>query len=272
MVNYLDEILKKPIYIIGLLASIFLLGWILMSSMSNKSISYVDELSGTSSGDSGMFVNFVFILIFIACVVFGLKYIGIDLVAKLQSVFQTASVLPETTIEVQPTKNSILPNIANGTFGKRKQVFNVNGNYYNYENARALCKAYGAELATYSQVEDAYKDGGEWCNYGWSEGQMALFPTQQSSFDKLQSIKGHEHDCGRVGVNGGYIANPNVQYGVNCYGVKPNIKAEEEYLMNNTTPYPITQEDIEFQKKVDAMKTRLNEILISPFNYSSWNK
>jgi hypothetical protein len=54
--------------------------------------------------------------------------------------------------------------------------------------------------------------------------------------------------------------------------VKPNIKAEEEYLMNNTTPYPITQEDIEFQKKVDAMKTRLNEILISPFNYSSWNK
>jgi hypothetical protein len=31
---------------------------------------------------------------------------------------------------------------------------------------------------------------------------MALFPTQKETWDKLQKIKGHEHDCGRPGING----------------------------------------------------------------------
>ena len=38
--------------------------------------------------------------------------------------------------------------------------------------------------------------------------QMALYPTQKKTYNKLQTIKGHEHDCGRPGINGGYIANP----------------------------------------------------------------
>ena len=58
------------------------------------------------------------------------------------------------------------------------QVFNVPGNQYGYEDAKAVCSAYGARLAKYGELEDAYKKGGEWCNYGWSDGQMALFPTQ----------------------------------------------------------------------------------------------
>ena len=63
---------------------------------------------------------------------------------------------------------------------------------------------------------------------GWSDGQMALFPTQQKTFDNLQKIEGHENDCGRPGVNGGFMANPNIRFGVNCYGNKPKIKEEEE--------------------------------------------
>ena len=31
----------------------------------------------------------------------------------------------------------------------------------------------------------------------------------------MQKIEGHEHDCGRPGVNGGYIANPNVNFSRN---------------------------------------------------------
>ena len=60
-----------------------------------------------------------------------------------------------------------------------EQVFNIPSNSYTYTDAVALCKAYGAKLANYKQIEDAYKNGGEWCNYGWSDDQMALFPTQQ---------------------------------------------------------------------------------------------
>ena len=152
----------------------------------------------------------------------------------------------------------------------KKQVFNIPGNYYNYENAKALCNAYGSDLATYDQIENAYKNGAEWCNYGWSADQMALFPTQQKTYDHLQTIKGHEHDCGRPGINGGYIANPNVRFGANCYGHKPKITEQEEQLMNISTPYPQSAEDIAFQKRVDFWKQQVDNILVSPFNYKTW--
>ena len=154
----------------------------------------------------------------------------------------------------------------------RPQVFNVPGNYYGYEDAKTLCKAYGSRLATYSEVEDSYNKGGEWCNYGWSDGQMALFPTQKTTFNNLQKIPGHEQDCGRPGVNGGYMANPHIKYGVNCFGYKPKITTEEEEMMQNTTPYPKTEKDILFEKRVDYWKTKLNDILVSPFNYNSWSR
>jgi hypothetical protein len=53
----------------------------------------------------------------------------------------------------------------------------------------------------------------------------------------LQKIKGHEHDCGRPGVNGGYIANPLVKFGVNCYGNKRKINTGREYLKRRNTGF-----------------------------------
>ena len=153
-----------------------------------------------------------------------------------------------------------------------EQVFNIPGNYYGYEDAKTLCTAYGARLANYQEVEDAYNKGGEWCNYGWSDGQMALFPTQTTTYNNLQKIKGHEHDCGRPGVNGGYMANPHLKFGVNCYGYKPKINQEEEQLMQATSPYPKTEKDILFEKRVDYWKSKLGDILVSPFNYNTWSK
>jgi hypothetical protein len=154
----------------------------------------------------------------------------------------------------------------------RKQVFNIPGNNYTYDDAKAVCKSYGAELATYSQIEESYQHGSEWCNYGWSDGQMALYPTQQKTFDNLQKIKGHENNCGRPGINGGYMKNPNIKYGINCYGYKPKMTPEEEIIMENTTPYPLTKEDIAFQAKVDYWKNHISEILVSPFNYKNWGQ
>ena len=151
------------------------------------------------------------------------------------------------------------------------QVFNIPGNEYTYEQSKALCKAYGSKLASYTQIEDAYKSGAEWCNYGWSENQMALYPTQKTTWHKLQKIRGHKHDCGRPGVNGGFIKNKNVRFGVNCYGNKPQITEEEQKLMNNATPYPLTPEDRKINKLVKKYKKNLSSILVSPFNYTSWN-
>ena len=101
---------------------------------------------------------------------------------------------------------------------------------------------------------------------------MALFPTQKQTFENLKGIKGHEHDCGRPGINGGYIANPEVKFGVNCFGYKPPITSEEEEMMQNVSPYPKTEKDVEMEKKVDFWKTQIDDILVSPFNYNTWSR
>jgi hypothetical protein len=155
---------------------------------------------------------------------------------------------------------------------KQDEVYHISDNVYNYDDAKAICKAYDSELATYSQVENAYKNGGEWCGYGWSKDQMALYPTQKKTWNKLQDVEGHEHDCGRPGINGGYIKNPNVRFGVNCYGKKPDATQEEKELMNGSNEYPLSESDINQRKLVKYYKTKLDEILISPFNKKRWSR
>ncbi len=153
-----------------------------------------------------------------------------------------------------------------------KQVFNIPDNAYTYDDAKSLCKAFGAELADYEQIENAYNNGGEWCNYGWSKNQLALYPTQLSTYNNLQSIEGHQHDCGRPGINGGYIDNQNIRFGVNCYGIKPPITTEDEERMQNVTPYPKNQQEVEMEQQVSQWKNRLSEIIVSPFNYNQWQE
>ena len=153
-----------------------------------------------------------------------------------------------------------------------KQVFNIPNNKYTYSNAKALCKAYNADLATFDQVETAYKNGAEWCNFGWSADQMALYPTQKETYKRLQKIEGHEHDCGRPGINGGYIDNPDAQFGVNCFGYKPSINSDEQDNLARGQVYPKTKEDVNMEKQVEHWKKNIQNILISPFNHDNWSK
>ena len=154
----------------------------------------------------------------------------------------------------------------------RSEVFNVANDTFTYQDAQAVCQAYGARLATYQEIEDAYKNGADWCNYGWSDGQNAFFPTQMSTYNQLQKTPGHEHDCGRPGINGGYIANPKVRYGVNCYGYKPDITPAEQLEMNNLLEVPMTKDEKNFEKKIEMYRTKLPQIMVSPFNNSSWSQ
>jgi hypothetical protein len=39
-----------------------------------------------------------------------------------------------------------------------------------------------------------------------------------------------------------------------------------------STPYPKTEADILFDKKVEYYKKNLNNILVAPFNHDSWNR
>ena len=272
-VNYYNKfnnfILNPIVFIIIIL--IIVAYFAFSSSLGNSDSEGFSSITGNdSSGEQIMGIIIVVVLAILIIINAVQYFFSISVTAYLTDLFTNQ---PKIDIVVDQNTNSDgYPSPAPVPEIKfKKQVFNIPGNYYNYTNAKALCQAYGANLATYQQLEDTYRNGGEWCNYGWSDGQMALFPTQQNTFDNLQKIKGHENDCGRPGVNGGYMINPQLRFGVNCYGNKPKITSEEEELMKNTSPYPETAEDIAFQKRVDYWKNKASEILVSPFNYNTWS-
>jgi hypothetical protein len=150
-----------------------------------------------------------------------------------------------------------------------KEVFNIADNKYKYSDAEPLCKAYGAELATYDQVKDAWNKGADWCNYGWVKGQAAVFPTQESTYTKLQAGPDDQKGaCGITGVNGGYFDNPELRFGVNCYGNKPGKSDADERAQQKK--HAMTNTALEYDRKVQNYKTEIHEIPISPFNTNQW--
>ena len=157
------------------------------------------------------------------------------------------------------------------------EVFNISNNLYTYDDAQAVCAAYGARLATYDQIEDAYENGADWCNYGWSDGQMAFFPTQKETWSKLQKNPKRKNDCGRPGVNGGYMANPYLKFGINCYGKRPDpTQADLNNMAANAkidTVVPKTEEEIQLDKKVKFWKENADKLLnVNSFNREKWSE
>jgi len=156
----------------------------------------------------------------------------------------------------------------------KEEVFNVSNNLYTYEDAKAVCASMDARLATYDEIEAAYNNGAEWTSYGWSEGQHAYFPTQKETWQKLQDVKGHEHDLGRPGVNGGYFKNPYIKFGVNCYGVKPAMTDKDKAYMEarRNQVYPKSLEDKALDAKVAFWKANKDKyMVINGYNENKWS-
>jgi hypothetical protein len=260
MYNYLNSYILNPMVFIIIL--IIILSYYLFSS---DAVSGLGNTQETSSDGFNLISVVIVVILVCLLIVNALQYFfSINVTAYISDIFAPVKKV-DIVVDQSLYQPAPVPEIR-----FKKQVFNIPGNYYNYENAKALCKAYGADLASYDQIEKAYNNGAEWCNYGWSANQQALFPTQKKTYDYLQTVPGHENDCGRTGINGGYMANPKLRFGVNCYGNKPKITPEEEELMKTTPAYPQTAQDIAFQKRVDFWKTKVTDILVSPFNKNSW--
>jgi hypothetical protein len=210
------------------------------------------------------------------------KYVlGISFTDLMSKLFNWSS-LPDDSYRYvpKPIGNVIIGNVVTGNVISSKplsqnEVFNISNNLYTYDDAQSVCSAYGAKLATYDQIEDAYNNGADWCNYGWSDGQMAFFPTQKSTWQNLQKTTDHKNDCGRPGVNGGYFANPYIKFGVNCYGKKPvpsnddldRMKVRQDYV------YPKTAKDIELDNKVKFWKDNADKLLkVNSYNKDKWSE
>ena len=147
----------------------------------------------------------------------------------------------------------------------QSEVFHIGGNEYTYEDAPAVCAAYDSELATYDQLNTALTLGAEWCAYGWSQGGMALYPTQQSTWTQLQTDPSKSTACGRPGINGGYF-DPATKFGVNCYGPKPSDNTNAKY------PLPLPGSDPSaFNQMVNKFRSQMNTMQVNAFNRSAWS-
>ena len=276
--DFFNEIGSNPLVIV-VFAVIIGIYYLIFVLLGNKNTS-------TGIGNNGgiVFIEALLWGIFIILILInGVTYFfNIDIKSSIKNIFSST---PEIAVRVnnrgdigtRPRRVRVNNNTGdennNVRFLPGNQVFNVPGNHYTYLDAQALCRAFDGELATYQQIFDAYKNGAEWCNYGWSANQMAFFPTQEKTWKKLQRERGHENDCGRIGINGGFIANPNVRFGVNCFGSRPKISSQESKLMQNRQLVPQAIREVEIERRAQQFRNNnLNDILISPFNRDTWSR
>lgn len=148
------------------------------------------------------------------------------------------------------------------------EVFHIGDNIFTYDQAEAMCKSQGAELATYDQIVDSYKSGAEWCSYGWSKDNMALYPTQKSTYDALQKVpEEHRNDCGSPGINGGVFEDKSLRFGVNCYGKRPSEPKNPPKAQDYLTRHKESQNTL-----VNYFKDTRDKYSILPYNRNKWRK
>ena len=258
-----DKVTKGSPVVLVVLTFVIIIYYILFSYLG---VSVVEGAKGVAPSPSITFIEVVMWGMFIFLVLInGVQYFfQVDIKTSIRNLFTP---VPEVDITVTSPQPPPVPEIM-----YEDQVFHIPDNIYTYNDAKAVCKAYGSRLATYGEIENAYKRGAEWCGFGWSADQMALYPTQMETWKKLQKRKGHKHDCGRPGINGGFVAYKKAPFGVNCYGHKPKITPEERELMDNEELIPLSPEERRFKKKVEKYRKDLPEILVSPFNYDNWSQ
>lgn len=218
----------------------------------------------------------IFIILFILFIVFREQLsIGFEFIwNKIKELFgfYKPSIKPIPSPEFTPDMQMLDNNVIDKLLPGRKEVFNIAENKYTYSDAEPLCKAFGAELATYDQVKEAWEKGADWCNYGWVKGQTALYPTQESTFNKLQSgTEDQRMSCGFPGINGGYFDNPELRFGVNCYGSKPSEnEADLKAIMAQSGD--LTPEALQYDKKVLDYKAQMGQIPVNPFKSGVWSE
>ena len=171
---------------------------------------------------------------------------------------------------VESAINSPKPStqISSGTVSNSNinQVFNVKENIYTLEDAPAVCGALGAETASIQQLIDAHKNGADWCNVGWTKDGLAAYPIQYSTWKTLQDNEpGKRNICGRPGIN---LArnDPNLLYGVNCYGVKPEPKGNE--IVKDVI---ISDKQRKLEQKIAEFQRNMKAIGVAPFNPNKWS-
>jgi hypothetical protein len=203
-------------------------------------------------------ISFILLLLLVYLVVFLIKYL-ITGCYKKHSFFDYIKNRSFSNVcihKVEPPKSQSL---IKRKIENEKEVFHISNQDYTYNQAKCKCNAYGARLAKYPEVVNAYNNGAHWCNYGWTEGQNAYYPVQKNLWEESKEF------CGKKpGINGGYFSNPHIKFGVNCYGIKP---AGRVVLPKK----PVEEQDFCSLKVNTQASSKLESDDISPFNETQWS-
>ena len=97
---------------------------------------------------------------------------------------------------------------------------------------------------------------------------MAYFPTQKDTFNQLQKYPDQKNNCGRPGVNGGYMANPYIKFGVNCYGIKPEMSNKDERYMKASETRVHKRNNVNNGNN----SQNIDNVIVASFNTKDWNQ
>jgi hypothetical protein len=133
----------------------------------------------------------------------------------------------------------------------KKEVFLIY-NKYTYAEAKEICKLYNGRLATEADLDNAFKNGANWCNWGWLEGKIIAYPVQEKYWEDIEKV--HKGHCGpTAGINKISNIDPNKKYSVNCYGIKPR-KSKRDLSLD---------EDLLKPSKSDKLADKIKQCKIS---------
>lgn len=160
----------------------------------------------------------------------------------------------EGSIKATPSDSSPLDLFDRKILNNKKEVFIISDNIFTFDEAECLCRSIGAELATKSQLIEAYNKGLSSDVYSWVQSGDAYYVVQ--ACDAKNNGK-------KPGLNGGYFP-PNNRFGVACYGEKRPGKVVQE-------KEPICEKGEQCDIKKFS-KERMQKLNVLPFNKNSWSE
>ena len=124
-----------------------------------------------------------------------------------------------------------------------QEVFHVSGYNKTLADAPAVCQSLGARVATYAELDEAQKNGANWCSTGWVSDKgdkNAFFPITYQTIQGCGTEPGSVRDwIGDDGWFGG--SGKGFRAGVNCFGNKPEQAAITRAILPDNTALPFNK-------------------------------
>ena len=128
--------------------------------------------------------------------------------------------------EVKQAYGIDLPNPSSSKIPGPTQVFAVGNQYvYTKEDAPVICAKYGAKVATTAQLEEAQRNGADWCYSGWVAEGSGKWPITVSPIGGCGGRQGIIEWTPNGYPEWGWDG---TRAGINCYGPKPRPEEKTE--------------------------------------------